>query len=139
LKYVSELTADELMTLESAYKNHPTGRVRNRAQIIILSHKRYNLVQIADVCQATRQTVSSLISKWEKHGLAGLYDAPRPGKPRILKPDDEDFIFEMIEDEPRSTNKLIAILEDQRGKKVSASTLKRVIKKNWYGNESESL
>lgn len=129
MKYVSELTADELITLECACKSHPAARVRSRANVIILSHKHYKLEEIADICRMTRQTVSAVISRWEEQGLAGLYDSPRPGKPLILTPEDEEFIFEMVEKEPRSLNKIIAVLEDQRGKKVSKSTLKRVIKR----------
>ena len=129
MKYVSELTADELITLECAHKSHPSARVRSRAHVIILSHKHYKLKEIADICQMTRQTVSAVTGKWEKLGLAGLYDSPRPGRPGILTPEDEDFIFEMAEEEPRSLNKIIAVPEDQRGKKISKSTLKRVMKK----------
>ena len=129
MRYVSEMTESELITIESAYKNHPSARVRIRAQMIILSNKDYNVQEIADICQMTRQTVSTVISRWEEFGLIGLYDKPRPGKPRALTVEDEKFIFDMVKEEPRSINKIISCLEDQRGKKVSKSTIKRVLKK----------
>jgi transposase len=84
---------------------------------------------IADIHRITRQTVSVAITEWEENGISGFYDNPRPGKPRSLTPDDEEFIFEMMDEEPRSVKKIIAVPEDQRGKKVSRSTVKRVIKK----------
>jgi len=128
--YVSELVSDEFITLENAYKEHPKPRVRSRSHIIILSNKGYQLQRIADICGVTRQTVSNTIKRWEEHGFLGLYDNPRPGKPPLLSPEDKDFVYEMIEEEPRSVKKIIDIVEDQCAKRVSASTIRRVIKKN---------
>ena len=65
----------------------------------------------------------------EASGLIGLYDRPRPGKPRSLTSEDEDFIYDFTDREPRSVNKIIAALENLRGKKVSKSTVKRILKK----------
>ena len=67
--------------------------------------------------------------RWEASGLIGLYDRPRPGKPRSLTSEDEDFIYDFTGQEPRSVNKIIAALKNLRGKKVSRSTVKRVLKK----------
>lgn len=129
MKYVGELTETEAVTLEFAYKNHSSARVRSRAHIIILSSKGYNLQEITDICGMTRQTVSAVIDRWETSGLIGLYDRPRPGRPRSLTSGDEDFIYDFTEREPRSVNRVIAALEGVRGKKVSKSTLRRVLKK----------
>lgn len=129
MKYVSGLAGAEACTLECAHKNHPSAGVRNRAHMIILSNKGYQLKDIADICGVTRQAVSRVINRWEKRGLRGLYDDPRPGKPRLLTPEDEDFIHKMVDEEPRPINKILISLEDQRGKKSSKSTLRRVIRK----------
>jgi len=61
MKYVGELTEAESVTLEFAYKNHLSARVRSRAHIIILSSKGYPLQEIADICEMTCQTVSAVI------------------------------------------------------------------------------
>ena len=106
MRYVRELTDSELVTLEFAYKNHVSARVRTRAHIIILSSKGYPLQAIADICEITRQTVSTVINRWEESGIIGLYDRPRPGKPRSLTSDDEDFIHDLSEQESRSVNKM---------------------------------
>ena len=111
------------------HKNHPVSRVRNRAHMIILSHKGYALKDIGDICEVTRHTVSSLISRWEHAGLAGLYDAPRDGRPRSLTPDDEEYVEKLTDQEPRSLNMIAAIFEDQRCKKVGKATVRRVIRK----------
>jgi len=129
MKYVSKLTEAELKTLEDAHKNHQTGRVRNRAHVIILSNKGFRMLTIGDICGITRQAVSRTIDDWEESGIRGLFDDYRSGRIPSLTSEDEDFIHEIVEEEPRSTKKIITALEDQRGKKVSGSTVRRVIKK----------
>ncbi|GBC63104.1 transposase [Desulfonema ishimotonii] len=129
MKYVRELTEAELETLEFIRSSYPGARVRNRAHAIILSHKRYALQDIADICNMTRQTASSTINKWEKAGIGGLYDAPRSGRPKALSAEDEAFIFEMAEASPRAVLRLRRAIENQTGKKISDSTLRRTLKK----------
>lgn len=129
MKYVADITEAELKTLEDAHKNHQTARVRNRAHVIILSHKGFQMQKIGEICAIDRHAVSRVIDNWDKYGILGLYDAPRSGRPKILTPEDEEFVHEIVKEEPRSTKKIIITLEDQRGKKVSGSTVRRVIKK----------
>jgi len=137
--YVIDITDAELITLEAAYKNHQTSRVRNRALVIILYHKCFQMKDIADICGISRQAASRTINKWEKFGIRGLYDAPRSGRPHALTPEDEEFVHKIVEEEPRSTKKIRINIEDQRGKTVSSSTVRRVIKKSAFGNASVNL
>jgi len=136
MKYVSEITGAELTTLESAHKNHPVARVRNRAHIIILSNINYQIKEIVAICRVSRYAVSRAIDRWEKYGLRGLYDKNRSGRTRILTPEDEDFINDTVKKDPRSINRIVGALEEERGKKVSKKTVKRVIKKIGIGNVS---
>jgi transposase len=139
MRYVSDISEAELNTLEEAHKKHRTARVRNRAHVIILSHKGFRIGEIAEICGISRQAVSRTMTGWEESGLAGLYDAPRSGRPHVLTPEDEEFVHELLEEEPRSTKKILINLEDRRGKTVSGSTLRRVIKKSVSGNASGNL
>ncbi len=129
MKYVKTLTDHEMETLEYARKNHIIPRVRNRAHVIILSNNKRQIKDIADICGVSRYTVSTIIDNWEKIGLLGLYDNPRTGCPHKLSPEDEEFIYDLLNDGCRSVKQIIIALEDQRGKNVSPSTVKRVIKK----------
>ncbi|MDM8548430.1 IS630 family transposase [Desulfobacterales bacterium HSG2] len=128
MKHVSGLDEPELKTLECAHRNHPVARVRNRAHVIILSSRGCQLGRIADICGMSRQAVSRVMEKWEKTGVRGLCDEPRPGRPRLLTPEDEDFVREIVREEPRSPAKVLAALEDERGRTVSKPTLRRVIR-----------
>lgn len=127
-----------MRTLESAHKFHPFSRVRNRAHIIILSNDKRQIKDIAAICGVTRYTVSSTLCNWSKKGFMGLYDLPRSGRPCSLSSEDEEFIHELVGEESRSVKKILIALEDQRGKKVSKETVKRVIKKNVSGNGFEN-
>lgn len=130
MKYLSKLTEHELNTLESARKYHPVSRVRNRAHVIILSYNGRQIKDIVDICGISRYAVSRVINNWEEIGIIGLYDKPRSGRHPVLTSEDEEYIRDMVEEEPRSIKKIVIVLEDQRGKKVSKETVKRVIKKN---------
>lgn len=136
MKYVCDITGTEPDTLESAHNNHPVPRVRNRAHIIILSSKGYQIKEIVDICRVSRYAVSRTINRWGKYGLGGLYDRSRSGRTRTLTPEDEDFIDGMVKKHPRSINRIAAALDEERGKKVSKKTVKRVIKKIKIGNVS---
>ena len=100
MKYVSKLSLAEIITLQDMQKNHPIPRIRKRAHMIILSNKGYAIKDIKNICEMTRHTVSSVIDRWERGGIAGLYDGHRSGRPRILTPDDEEFIHELTAQEP---------------------------------------
>lgn len=109
--------------------HHPSRRVRMRAHGIILSHRGYTVQEIAFTFDVCRQTVSSWFDDWDQHGLTGLYDNPRSGHPMALSEEDVDYVMQFITQEPRSTKKIVASLEEERGKKVSMSTIKRTLKR----------
>jgi transposase len=67
-------------------------------------------------------------TKWEKMGLFGLYDSERSGRPSSLSPNDEEFIKDLIAQEPRSMKKIQAKVEEKKNKKISQSTIRRFLK-----------
>lgn len=126
MKHVSGINEAKLKTSECAHKNHPAAGVRNH--VIILSDRDYHIGQIADICGMSRRAVSRVTEKWEKTGIRGLYDEPRPGRPRILTPGDEDSVYETVGEKPSPPARVPAAPEDERGTTVSRPTLRRVIK-----------
>jgi transposase len=100
-----------------------------RAHVIILSFEGRQIKDITKICRISRFAVSRVINRWEENGFRGLFDNPRSGRTRSLTAEDEELIHKMVEEDPRSVKKIISVLEDQRGKKVSRSTVKRAIKK----------
>jgi len=129
MKYVSPLSEVELSTLRALYKFHPLAQVRSRAHGILLSHQGFRLQEIATILFLTRQSISTFFDAWESMGLAGLYDKPKSGRPRCLSSEEETFVGEAIQQEPRSIKRVLTLLAEQSHKWISPSTLKRVLKR----------
>lgn len=70
--------------LRQSHKGALTHRERQRAQAVLLCAKGYRLDQLSDIFEADRDTISRWLDDWQEHGIAGLSDAPKPGRPGKL-------------------------------------------------------
>lgn len=129
MKYITPLTEAEQITLENAQKNHEHHRTRIRAHAILLSHKRYTISQLSDIFDAGRDTISIWLNNWENKGIVGLFDESRSGRPPCLTEKEQKQLTVYIDEDPHQLKSAIARLEKETGKKVSAQTYKRVLKK----------
>ena len=87
LKQVAALTDSDRSALEILYRQGATHKERQRAQAILLSARGYSLDQLSDILVADRDTVSRWLDRWQQHGLSGLSDAPRSGRPPKIAQD----------------------------------------------------
>ncbi len=85
MRCVEKLNDEEIKILKRIINCSNNYRVRNRAHAIILSYEKYNIDLISDIFKVHRATVNNWIKAWEEYGLQGLYDSPRPGRPRLVK------------------------------------------------------
>ncbi len=83
MKYVTPLTKNDEKVLSQMVRDADQHRTRQRAHAIILSSKKYTIDDLAGIFDVHRDTVSRWIDVWEDKGLNGLFDAPKPGRPRI--------------------------------------------------------
>ncbi|VAW44262.1 hypothetical protein MNBD_GAMMA04-974 [hydrothermal vent metagenome] len=127
MNYVQELTNEEKLTLKEMHKNHPLHLPRKRAHAILLSNQTYSVPMICDVYGVCRQTVASWFSKWEKHGICGLFDRPGRGRPYKLSLSQRDDVITKVKESPRSLRKILACIEKENS--ISLSTLKCLCKK----------
>lgn len=127
-RFVSELTDDEISTLNEMLKNHDSYRVRRRAHAVLLSSEKFGLDDIAAVCKADRDTVSSWLKAWETQGIRGLYDLPRSGAPPKLTESDIEIIGKFIKEYPNSPKIILAKSIEKTGKYFSMSSLKRIVR-----------
>jgi transposase len=73
------------MELESMVRSHKLERrYGQRAQVIVLSDDGHSLDGIIKRTGMTRPTVNKWRNRFRKLGVAGLKDAPRPGKPGTI-------------------------------------------------------
>jgi hypothetical protein len=79
MKYIKPLMEVEQITLREAWKEGPTGWVRQRTHALYLSGQRFRIPRLVSIFEADRDTLSSWIDDWECQGLVGLYDSVSSG------------------------------------------------------------
>ncbi|NJL59601.1 MAG: helix-turn-helix domain-containing protein [Desulfobacteraceae bacterium] len=67
-KYVNLLNDEQISHLKELMKESDSARVRMRAHSILLSAEGYSIDEIADIYHTDRDSVSSLIDRWEQSG-----------------------------------------------------------------------
>jgi transposase len=126
------LTEDEKQTLEELRRAKDVPqRTRDRAQVLLLNARGLKNEQIAQGLNWAISTVRQTLHRWEKMGLAGLWDAPgRGGKPRYSE-SDLLYLENCLTQEPQAYNskQLAKKLASERQVYLSADRLRRVLKK----------
>jgi len=128
VKFVSKLNEEQIIELKRIMKESEKPRIRQRAQAILLSNQGYCIEKIADICEVRRNTISSLIEKWKHDGFSGLEEKPRSGRPSTLTESEKELVIELARENPRKVLKIKAQLEEETGKRVSDTTIKRILK-----------
>ncbi len=77
----SHHTTKELQTLCRTEKN---ARLAQRIQGVYLASKELTCPQIMNITGAARRTIQQWVRKYNKQGIVGLKDKPRPGTPTKL-------------------------------------------------------
>jgi len=129
MKFVSPLNTAEIISLQWMSREHPLPWSRTRAHAVLLSDKKMPLQGIASLCGVSRQTTSIWLNSWEHDGICGLLDKPGRGRRKILSPDKETEVVNLIKASPRSLNKVLVEIQNRWGIKLSKSTLKGLCKK----------
>ncbi len=135
-KFVRNLSAEEISRLEQLWQSGSNFRFRNRSQAILLSFQKVPMDEIAKICQVGRDAVSSWIRKWETRGEEGLKDAPKSGRRPKLSEAEEKEALKLALKMPNAPSRQLAEIKNRTGKQVSRGILKRRLKKNIAGNES---
>ena len=83
-----------------------TGRVSQRAQMILLSAQHRTVPEIAGIFEVEYKTVRKWMRRFNAHGPAGLYDELRSGRPRKLTEAVRDKLVEMVQQDPERSGYL---------------------------------
>ncbi|MBN3870427.1 MULTISPECIES: helix-turn-helix domain-containing protein [unclassified Nostoc] len=126
------LNEEEKLTLEELRKAKDVPqRTKDRAQVLLLNARGLKNEHIAKGLNWAISTVRQTLHRWEKMGLAGLWDAPgRGGKPRYSE-SDLVYLENCLAQEPQTYNskQLAKKLASERQVSLSADRLRRVLKK----------
>src|SRR5512134_1228389 len=133
MKYVIPLSDAEIEPLQQMHAHHPSRRARMRAHSLLLSHQRYTIPHIARLYQVAPRRVSAWIDRWQAWGLVGLYDRPRSGRPSIFNAEEQQKVYEYLDDSP----KVVEAMEQKTSTRVSTKTIKRLIKKSHIWKRSK--
>jgi transposase len=128
-RFITELSAEQQAELSALMKTSPE-QVRCRAHAILLSARRYSIDQIADIYEVDRDTVSLWLRAWEEDGSAGLDDQAGRGRKPLLKAKAQRQAVQLVAREPRTTKGHLHQIEKKTGQKISADTLKKILKKS---------
>ena len=74
-------TLEELKTL---YRSEKKAKLAQRIHGLYLASKGLTSPQIMTITGAARRTIQQWVHKYNRQGIAGLKDKPRPGKPTKL-------------------------------------------------------
>jgi transposase len=132
-KFVNKLSGKQR---EELYQLMKTGneQVRRRAHATLLSARGYSVDEIADIYEVDRDTVSIWLDKWDDLGIIGLQDQAGRGRKPILNEQEQKAAIKIVEKDPRSSKRSLSQIEAKTGKRISADTLKRILKqggKSW--------
>lgn len=86
-RFVEPLTETEVITLAQGYKYGKAVDFRERCQTLLLSHRGYEVKQIADVLKLSAQTIYTTLNSWEGQGLAGIIRKKGQGRKATLQLD----------------------------------------------------
>lgn len=128
--FINELIETQTKQLTEMLKKHPNHASRMRSQAILMSSKGWKLKEIALVCRACRQTISTWIRNWKEEGIDGLLDKSRSGRPRKLSFEQEAQAIEWIEQSPRSLKNVVQQLAKQFSVSLDCATLRRLCKQH---------
>ena len=79
---VRHIPPEEMVEWETLYRQTKDVRLRERTQILLLAaEQQMSVPQIAKIVRRNDQTVRTWLKRFNGEGIAGLYDAPRPGAP----------------------------------------------------------
>ncbi len=98
---VRRLTDEEGQKLQQIVRWGSTSSVRyRRAMMLLASAGGSRVPVIAQLVQADEDTVRDVIHRFNKIGLASLDPRWAGGRPRLLTPDDEDFVIQTATTRP---------------------------------------
>jgi transposase len=106
-------------------------RVKDRAEVVRLSHQGMYVEKIAAFFKWNEQTVRDTLRRWQAKGLGGLWDAPRPGAQQRWQPEDLESLEACLREDLHTYNsqQLAQKLARERNVKLSAEHLRQVLKK----------
>lgn len=123
--------AEDAMLGELRVATTVPQRTRDRAHMLRLNAQGWNAPAIAEVFACHEHTVRATIKRWQRGGLAGLWEAPGRGAKRTWSEADVQYLETCLAEESRTYNsvQLSHKLKQERQVDLSSSRLREILKK----------
>jgi transposase len=126
------LTAEQNRTLSELRTNSKLPqRVRDRAEVVRLNAHGWAVQKIAIYFDWNPRTVRDTLHRWQKSGLEGLWDSPRPGGKRRWQEADIVYLEDCLRNDPRRYNakQLAQKLAKERDVELSPQQIRSILRK----------
>jgi len=133
--YVRQPTSEEHVELQRMTRQE-VGRVSQRAQMVLLSAQRRSVPEIAAIFDLRKVSVRQWLHRFDIAGPAGLYDAPRSGRPRKVTEALRATLATLVTQDPAQSGylatlwtvaMLVLAVSKKLGVRLSRSTLRRAL------------
>lgn len=131
MRYIKDLTAEQIEELTNGYKRGATHTYRTHCQSILLSHQGTSVPEISKRLQVSQTSIYSWFNRWESEGIEGLKIRKGRGRKRKLDIENEAHVKQVkqsLKQENRNLNQLKSELESSLGFPISKVTLRRFLK-----------
>jgi transposase len=106
---------EQMEALDELYRTTKEARIRLRVQIILLAVEQgLKAWQIAEIVRKDEQTIRRWLKRYDKEGIEGLKDAPRPGGPRRVTAEYLEKLVSTVRHRPRSLGQPYSMWTCQR-------------------------
>jgi transposase len=132
-------SAEQIAALEKLYHTSKDGRLRQRAQIMLLAiEKGMVAAEIAEIVRLNEESVRQWLKRYEAKGIEGLSDKPRVGAEPIVTAEYQAKLEATVRQRPRSLQqpfslwtcqRLADYLAEETGIRVSDETVRRYLKR----------
>lgn len=131
--YVESLAETEILTLQQGFKYGQAVDFRQRCQMLLLSHKGYQVNQIVDILDVCSKTVYNTLASWQTEGIAGLIRKKGQGRKATLQIDNAKHIEALSKAVEKHAQNSYQILEELYAalaiEPISKRSLQRFLKK----------
>lgn len=105
----------EVEELDKLYRTSKDGRVRIRAQMVLLSgEQNKGISEITAIVRKSKNTVGIWLKRYLAEGTTGLYDAPRSGRPGKVSETYKTKLEQTVRQRPRSLGQPYSLWTSQR-------------------------
>ncbi len=73
MRFVSNLTASDIITLEEGFRNSKVEKFRDRCQCLLLSNKGHKVKRLANIFSVRTRTIYTWFNRYLASGIIGLF------------------------------------------------------------------